>query len=219
MYGNCLIKCAGMKKIKFIYFDLGGVVVNHILGLVKAAKMLHLDPNDAISFFLKHAEDLDRGVLSLADFENSFETHFDIKNRVDKKLGECIVENFEPIQETHDLIYKLSRDFSIGILSNISVDVFYYIKKNGLIPDISYDSTVISAELKVVKPEKAIFDIALSKAAVSPAEILFIDDIQENIEAAVSFGWNGILFDTNNPQKSIQLVEAKIELENSRTHI
>lgn len=202
-----------MKKIKFIYFDLGGVIVDHISGLIKTAKMFNLDVNNVVQFFQKHANNLDRGIISLNEFENIFEKEFAFNNNTDKRVGEIIVENFGVIQETHDLMLQLATNHSIGILSNVSVDVFNYIKYKELIPNILYDSIVLSAKLKLIKPEKEIFDIALSRSGYKPENILFIDDSKDNIEAARSLGWNGIVFDTKKPKESTQLILKMIELE------
>jgi FMN phosphatase YigB (HAD superfamily) len=202
-----------MKKIKFIYFDLGGVIVDHISGLIKTAEKFNLDKVEVISLFKKHANDLDRGLLSLGELEEIFDKKFDISNKLDKKLGEFIVDNFKIIQETHDLIYEIANDISIGILSNVSEDIFNYVEKNKLIPSVAYDSLIVSAKLKVIKPEKKIFDIALSKSKYSLEEVLFIDDKLENIDAAKSLGWKTVLFETNNPQKSVNEIKRVIGLD------
>lgn len=46
-----------------------------------------------------------------------------------------------------------------------------------------------SHELGFAKPDPAIYRAATERFAVRPAEILFFDDLQENIDAARSVGW------------------------------
>jgi len=196
-----------MKKIKFVYFDLGGVIVDHISGLIKTAKKLNLDKTEVILLFKKHANDLDRGSLSLSELENIFDKKFNINHKLDKKLGEILVDNFGVIKETHDLIYELAKSIDIGILSNVSEDIFDYIKNKKLIPNITYSSIIISAKEKTIKPEKKIFEIAFSKIKCSSEEILFIDDMPENINTAKSLGWKTVLFKTDNPQKSVDEIK------------
>jgi len=62
------------------------------------------------------------------------------------------------------------------------------------------------AEIKLIKPEKEIFDYALEKTSLSPNEILFIDDSEVNVVAAESFGWNSVLFNTQEPLESIKKI-------------
>ena len=39
-----------MKNIKFIYFDLGGVIVDHVVGVIKTAELLNLEANQLLAF-------------------------------------------------------------------------------------------------------------------------------------------------------------------------
>jgi putative hydrolase of the HAD superfamily len=48
------------------------------------------------------------------------------------------------------------------------------------------------------KPQKEVFDNALNKLRVCAAEVLFIDDNPHNVEAFISFGGKGLVFDENN---------------------
>ena len=81
-----------MKKIKFVYFDLGGVIVDHISGLIKTAKKLNLDKTEVILLFKKHANDLDRGSLSLSELENIFDKKFNVSF---KKTFKTIITDLE----------------------------------------------------------------------------------------------------------------------------
>ena len=58
----------------------------------------------------------------------------------------------------------------------------------------SFDHCVWSYSLKLAKPEAAIYRSAAEGLATDPAEILFIDDKAENIEAAHSVGMQAIQY-------------------------
>ncbi|MDR9780158.1 HAD family hydrolase [Rhizobium redzepovicii] len=53
-----------------------------------------------------------------------------------------------------------------------------------------FDDILYSAALGHRKPSPDFFRLATGRAGVQPGEIGFIDDIEENIEAARQFGWN-----------------------------
>jgi putative hydrolase of the HAD superfamily len=59
-----------------------------------------------------------------------------------------------------------------------------------------FDVRVWSYELKVAKPDRAIYEHVLEKLGVRPEEALFLDDKPENIEAAHALGMRGIVFST-----------------------
>jgi FMN phosphatase YigB (HAD superfamily) len=52
-----------------------------------------------------------------------------------------------------------------------------------------FSSYIISAIVGSRKPDDKIYKIALEKLAVSPEEVLFIDDRRENVEAAIRNGY------------------------------
>ncbi|MFI8433587.1 HAD family hydrolase [Streptomyces sp. NPDC079020] len=56
------------------------------------------------------------------------------------------------------------------------------------------DEIVSSAVEGVAKPDRAIYEIAAARAGVPIQRCLFVDDRQENIDAAVALGMTGVLF-------------------------
>ena len=57
-----------------------------------------------------------------------------------------------------------------------------------------FDVRVWSYELKVAKPDAAIYKHVLEKLGTRPEETLFLDDKPENIQAAHALGMKGIVF-------------------------
>ncbi|MEL7114625.1 MAG: HAD family phosphatase [Pseudomonadota bacterium] len=57
-----------------------------------------------------------------------------------------------------------------------------------------FDQRFISARLGVIKPDPAIYEILERETARDPQTLLFIDDKQENIDAALARGWHGHQF-------------------------
>jgi putative hydrolase of the HAD superfamily len=75
------------------------------------------------------------------------------------------------------------------LLSNIHEDGVRYIREGeGCAWASTFDELVLSCEHKVIKPEAAIYELALAKAGVSPDETLFIDDNPENVAGAQALG-------------------------------
>ena len=68
---------------------------------------------------------------------------------------------------------------------------------------------IYSHEEGVRKPDPRIYTIASERLGVSPAEIVFLDDLPENIDAARAFGLQGILY-TSTPQ-AIADIEALLQ--------
>ncbi|MEV0257485.1 HAD-IA family hydrolase [Streptomyces sp. NPDC050732] len=56
------------------------------------------------------------------------------------------------------------------------------------------DDVVSSADLGIAKPDRRIYEIAAERAGVAPDRCLFVDDRQENVDAAVALGMTGLLY-------------------------
>ncbi len=56
------------------------------------------------------------------------------------------------------------------------------------------DAVVISGEEGVLKPDPAIYRVALERLGVAPEEAVFVDDWKPNVEAARQLGMVGVLF-------------------------
>ncbi|NSA87372.1 HAD superfamily hydrolase (TIGR01509 family) [Clostridium beijerinckii] len=52
---------------------------------------------------------------------------------------------------------------------------------------------MVSYKEKLLKPEKEIYEKILYRYSLEPGETLFIDDMEQNIEAAIKFGLKGIV--------------------------
>ncbi|MGW2227809.1 HAD-IA family hydrolase [Streptomyces formicae] len=61
-------------------------------------------------------------------------------------------------------------------------------------PDGLVDDVISSADLGIVKPDRRIYEVAAERAGVAPARCLFVDDRQENVDAAVALGMTGLLY-------------------------
>lgn len=55
------------------------------------------------------------------------------------------------------------------------------------------DVLVYSHEVGVAKPDPAIYDLTAERLGVPPGDIILIDDVPVNVEAAVACGWSAVL--------------------------
>lgn len=77
------------------------------------------------------------------------------------------------------------------LLSNTDPERFGFVLRT--FPAISlFDGYVLSYELKLLKPDPAIYLAAARKAGCAAGECVFIDDMEENVRAAVAVGLAGV---------------------------
>jgi 2-haloacid dehalogenase len=94
-----------------------------------------------------------------------------------------------PIEGTHPLVERLARrgvpQYSI---TNFGAEAFALFRPTFPILDHMRD-IVVSGTERLVKPDAAIFDLAVARFGHDPARMLFIDDNAANIAAAQDLGW------------------------------
>ena len=97
--------------------------------------------------------------------------------------------------ELVDFIRSLRANYRTGLLSNAWSDLRQVIHDRLKISD-AFDEMIISAEVRLAKPDARIFQYAIDKLNVAPNEAIFVDDFPANIESARAFGLNAVRFVT-----------------------
>lgn len=83
----------------------------------------------------------------------------------------------------------------IAILSNMPHELRKRVNSaDSWLPKFSHHT--YSCVLNVMKPDRKIYEHSVAGLDVAAEEALFIDDRQENIDAALNYGMNAILFQT-----------------------
>ena len=87
-------------------------------------------------------------------------------------------------QSSIDTLFELkSQNYSCYVLSNWSAETFVGMKDE--YPFLKqFDELLISGEEKLIKPDQAIYELAISRFNLIPEKTVFIDDKLENIEVA-----------------------------------
>lgn len=180
--------------IKFVYFDVGGVLNKYDKVFTDAPLKFGIDRDEFGKVFDDHDDDITRGKIDVTDFWKLCVQRFNIKNADNFDMAKSWTNDFEIIQENYDLVLEMKNKYQVGLLSNHYKGVFEEVNKRGLVPKINYDQIVMSYECGLRKPEEEMFLIAQHKAACSPEEIYLIDDNAKNIETAKLLGWQTHLY-------------------------
>ena len=126
-----------------------------------------------------------------------------VKERIPTRLHKTlklVVENWEMCMEPVDgarEFYRLVKEkgYNTYVLSNACNRFYNYFPK---FYDLnSFEAVVVSSDVKMIKPNPAIYKYLLETYHLNPRECLFIDDLNTNIEAAEKVGIKGFLFRNN----------------------
>jgi epoxide hydrolase-like predicted phosphatase len=95
--------------------------------------------------------------------------------------------------ELVEYIRSLKPCYKVGLLSNAWDDLRQTIHTRWNIDGL-FDAIVVSAEVKMIKPDPHIFHLAVERLQVQPGEAAFVDDVAENVEAAREEGLAAIQY-------------------------
>jgi putative hydrolase of the HAD superfamily len=185
---NAMIRC--------VLSDLGRVIIHfdNTIFFEKIANYSSLSKEEIAELASTHSSPrraFDSGDITAMEFYNQTTRILEAKIDYDNffSIYNDVFSLNSPILE---IMKKLKRKYRLVLLSNTDVMRFGFIKKR--FPEIMiFDDYVLSYEVGVMKPHPRIYEEAMKKAGVEARECVFIDDIEENIEAARKLGIKGIL--------------------------
>jgi epoxide hydrolase-like predicted phosphatase len=90
-------------------------------------------------------------------------------------------------------IRGLRPQYKIGLLSNAMSSLRPMLTEQYPILDV-FDELIISAEVGLVKPDAAIYALAVERLGVHAREAVFVDDFIENVEGARRAGLHAVHF-------------------------
>jgi epoxide hydrolase-like predicted phosphatase len=188
-----------MQKIKcsVIVFDLGNVLIpfdyNILIKRLNAVKE-GSGKHFVDTYFANYEfhRDFERGEINEEKFiERMLEI---LDHSIDgKTFCNYFSSVFKQNREVAALLPVLKKKYKLILLSNTnSIHQKYGWEQYDFLK--YFDDLILSHKIGSVKPEEKIYR-AVEKSSGSPAEEhIFIDDIEEYVNAAKSFGWDGVHF-------------------------
>ena len=185
--------------VKNIVFDMGNVLILFYPEKTFSKYLDKADVEQILDAFYRSGafRDCDRGIRTYAEVIDEVapvlsEKALSVLKEIYLEKGYGLTE-MPPFQEMYDLIVELKANgYKTYLLSNAGFDFYEYSPHKPAIALM--DGRIISCEHKVLKPEKEIYEILFNTYSLDPAECIFIDDIEENIEGGKKCGMDGIVF-------------------------
>jgi putative hydrolase of the HAD superfamily len=188
-----------MTKINAVLFDYGMVLSGppDPAAREEMRRILNVDEEPFRAIYWKHRDDYDRGTLnSVAYWEHvAHDLHRTLDARqLSALIGADSALWSQPNQAMIEWAAALQRaGIKTGILSNIGDAMEAGIMAR--FPWLAeFHHKTFSHRLGMAKPDAAIYRHAAEGLGVPPAEILFVDDREENIAAAQAAGMNAIQY-------------------------
>jgi HAD superfamily hydrolase (TIGR01509 family) len=186
-----------VNQIKTVLFDLGNVIAHidfgafwrslgfvkpeEIVPFAKGYKLLTLQyetGNIVTEDYLHGLQAVFNNWFTLIQLEQAFSN---------------IME--EPVEGMLEKIKQISRTYRTALVSNTNEIHYQWSLKNYEALRILHNH-YLSFQLRVMKPASGFYEAIIKCQGINPSEILFIDDIAENVEAAKVFGMEAVKFES-----------------------
>ena len=181
--------------IKNIIFDIGNVLLDFNPKIYVKSKVIEEKVEEIYKSIFQSDEwpMLDRGTIS----EEEAKINIINRNIENEELINLVFENWYdilmPIESSVEVLKKLKQNgYKIYYLSNFHLAAFeHVIKKHGFFR--LFDGGVVSYKENLLKPEKEIYEMIIDRYNLEPCQTIFIDDMKENVDAAIKSGLKGII--------------------------
>lgn len=188
-------------SIRAVIFDYGEVLCRLApLGrFAPIAGILKITPERLVQRYMQNRLDYDRGDLTAAQYWSGFARETGVT------LGQSQIEELDRLDcglwwnldpQILDWVDRL-RDAGIkaGVISNMFIGLARQIRQRA--PWLNhFDDYTFSAELRVTKPDPAIYRHSLRQLGVNANQALFLDDRDTNVAGARALGMEGLLYST-----------------------
>ena len=189
------------KAVKAVIFDYGEVLCHRPTNeeIARLAGFFHLRVDQLPALWERNRGPYDRGDLSPQIYWSAFAKDAGVE------LGP------ERLQQIHDLDMEMwtnvnspmidwakqlrSSGMKVGLLSNMHPEMVAHCRKHFSWLD-NFDFVTFSGEVRLIKPDPAIYEHTLRGLGVTASEALFLDDREINIRAAQALGIYSVRFES-----------------------
>jgi putative hydrolase of the HAD superfamily len=203
-----------MSRPVNLIFDFGGVLVDWKPDEILARQFPDSRRRELIRReVLGHPDwvELDRGALSEAEAVTRFARRAAVPAAEIEALFGAVRDALQPKPDTVRILRSLAAGGTpLYGLSNMSLECYDWLRARhdffGL-----FDAVVVSGAVRLVKPEPEIYRHLADTHRLVPQQCLFFDDMQANVDAALSCGFQAVRF-TDASALETELVRRGIEV-------
>ncbi|MGH9573343.1 MAG: HAD family hydrolase [Candidatus Acidiferrales bacterium] len=189
------------SSIRAVIFDYGEVLcrIAPLAQFAPMARILGITPERLLQRYMQNRLDYDRGDVTSEGYWSGFAQEAGVA-LTDAQVNELNRRDCELWWDLDpdlmDWIERLrANGIKAGVISNMFIGLAKQIRAGA--PWLHrFDDYTFSAEIRVTKPDPAIYRHSLQQLHVSAHEALFLDDRETNVNGARAVGMEGLVYST-----------------------
>jgi epoxide hydrolase-like predicted phosphatase len=187
-----------VSEISAVVFDLGGVLtVPPFTGVYAYEDEVGL-PRDTLSAFFRGdpvMSRVERGEIPARDFWKYVGKTVEERHgiRIDLRRFARLAETAGALEPRMiDLLRELHGRYTLGLLTNNVKEATVW---RDQLPHELFDVAIDSSAVGLRKPDSRIYELLLERLARPAAEVVYVDDFEENLPPAAALGFQTVHFE------------------------
>lgn len=184
--------------VKWFVFDLGNVLIKlayeRVIERICAESNCDRDRLIAVMEEPGAYRDLERGAVSFEEFHQLLRDRIDY--RADLRTFRTVWSDFfeGPVEGIEELLDRVRERYRVAFLSNSNEVHEQVIPQQFPVLFRSGDLFVFSHRFRTAKPDPEIYYHALAMIHAEPNQVVYVDDLLENVSAARNIGMRAYQF-------------------------
>ncbi len=185
------------NNIKNVVFDVGNVIVRWSPDEIVRLTFGSANSPEQLAKSLFQSKtwlDLNKGLITVSEAKVQYQQEHGLSYEDCERLFYYAKQTQLLLYGSVDLIKRVkSAGYKVFALTDNVVEIVEYLKLNYEFWEL-FDGAIVSAEVKLLKPQPEIFHALLSTYSLEAVETVFIDDMSYNVEGAEGVGMSAIQF-------------------------
>ncbi|MCL4828249.1 MAG: HAD family phosphatase [Caldilinea sp.] len=181
--------------MRFILFDIGNVLVryDHQRTMTALADLYHTDPVQLSTFYNQIGRQFGVGEITPTQVVDMLNSRFNTSHSLEEfTKAFCAGLMRDDAALAYAVALQVEDELAVGAISNTNAVHVAWLDDRA--PELNeFELVIMSNEVGLRKPDPEIYELAMEILNASPAQILYVDDLAENVEAARQLGMSAIL--------------------------
>jgi len=181
--------------MRFILFDIGNVLVryDHQRTMTALADLYHADPVQLSTFYNQIGRQFGVGEITPTQVVDMLNSRFNTSHSLEEfTKAFCAGLMRDDAALAYAVALQVEDELAVGAISNTNAVHVAWLDDRA--PELNeFELVIMSNEVGLRKPDPEIYELAMEILNASPAQILYVDDLAENVEAARQLGMSAIL--------------------------
>lgn len=179
-------------------FDIGNTLIqlDYERALASICRYAEIDRDKLVQIMEWSGgyHDLERGAINFEQFHDFMRSRAGYHGGIDRLRTSWCEILAAPVEGIEELLDRIRQQYRVAFLSNCNeVHAELIHRRYGVL--FGDDETVLFSHIHgCLKPDSAIYQIACSSLDSEPGEVVFIDDLDQNVRAAKQFGMHAYQF-------------------------